>query len=110
MRGLTSIKARDVTAKSWRVFFIFNWVGVKVYRVSARTENSSTARPGYKRCGCNHFARVIPQTGVTHIIRLIYIQNAAQGPNMIIYHRLKANRAEGRKKQTSKSLNGRGLL
>lgn len=40
-----------------------------------------------------------PQLGVPHIIGLIYIRNTAQGMSMIIRRGLRANRAEGRKKQ-----------
>lgn len=40
-----------------------------------------------------------PQLGVPHIIGLIYIRNTAQGMSMIICRGLRANRAEGRKKQ-----------
>lgn len=47
--------------------------------INRNNRNSSTARPGCERCCCNNPTRVIPQTGVTHIIRLIYIHNAAQG-------------------------------
>lgn len=46
------------------------------------SSSSSTARQGRMcrhRRGCNNHTRVIPQTGVTRIIRLIYIQNTAQG-------------------------------
>lgn len=80
MRGLTTIKARDVTTNSF-FFHKRHWVGVKLYcALTGTTETAAPpARPGCERCVCNNLARVIPQTGVTHIIRLIYIRNAAQG-------------------------------
>lgn len=56
-----------------------HWVGVKLL-CATDSSSSSTARRGCKcRRGCNNHTRVIPQTGVTRIIRLIYIQNTAQG-------------------------------
>lgn len=48
-----------------------------------------------------------PQLGVPHIIGLIYIRNTAQGMSMIICRGLRANRAEGRKKQPEESLRKR---
>lgn len=79
MRGLTTIKARDMTTNSF--FFSQNTLGGSktVLCIDRINRDGSSARPGCERCGCNNLARVIPQTGVTHIIRLIYIRNAAQG-------------------------------
>lgn len=54
-------------------------MGVPVLCVHRNNRRGSTARAGCQRCGCNKLTRVIPQTGVTHFIRLIYIHNAAQG-------------------------------
>lgn len=56
MRALVAVKVRDVTADR-----LSEWVGVG----GSRWE--STLR------------LLQPRTGVTHIIRLIYIHNAAQG-------------------------------
>lgn len=53
-------------------------MGVTLGCINGNNRTSSTARQGCER-RCNNLTRVIPQTGVTHIIRLIYIHNAAQG-------------------------------
>lgn len=79
MRGLTA--ARDATAKSF-VTIDRGWESKKRRnnnRISSRSSGGgggswSTARPG-----CAAPATTIPQAGVTHFIRSIYIRNAAQG-------------------------------
>lgn len=69
IRGVTA--ARDVTDKP--SVSKKTPVGVKTAPCFNR---NSTAR---SRCNNHLLTRVTPQPGVTHIIRFIYIQNAAQG-------------------------------
>lgn len=73
--------------------------------------NGSTARPG-----CERAAAAASPLAWFHkrASRILFgwfaYRTPPRGTNMIIYHRLKAKRAERRKKQLKKSLNGRGLF
>ena len=80
--------------------------------INRNNRNSSTARQGCER-RCNSLTRVIPQTGVTHIIRLIYIHNAAQGDEHDNLPSTESKPCGGEKKQLKKkkkSLDGGGLF
>lgn len=79
------------------------WVGAAA-DCTARSKEEQTRHGGTARTGCQSFAAatssvdVIPQPGVTHIIRLIYI-TPPRGTN-IISHRAKAKTVRrGRRKK-----------
>lgn len=71
--------------------------------------NNSSARPGCEDCYNSH-TRVIPQTGVTRVIRLIYIHNTAQGDEHDNLPSTETEPCGGRETQPRKSFNGRRLF
>lgn len=77
--------------------------------ISRNNRGSSTARPGCAAAATTSLAWFHKRASRALSASFTYI-TPPRGTNMIICHRLKANRAEGRKKQLKKSLDVRGLI